>query len=346
MNKLKTILTAFCFLLSAFCFTYAQKFTDVTNQYIQNPSFEDYTTCPQSNSAYPSSMWIDSVVGWYAPTQGTSDYFNACNTNNLNSVPNNTAAGFQYAFDGVGYCGFLAYDLWSGQMWSEYIQTKLKQPLKANTTYQFSMRINRGEGRNFSAQNVGANFSNVDMKNLGFSPYNLTPTILNTTGFLTDTLGWTLVSGQFTATGNENYLTIGWFGDTISSDFIFFIPPDIDTTNGDSLYAFDLYYLVDSLTLSEQTFDVENFNINVITPNADGSNDFLDFSVYDLQELSFTVFNRWGNRVFSSNDIALKWDGKNNNGKQLSDGTYFYILNATTSTGKQINKHNYMNLFY
>jgi gliding motility-associated-like protein len=104
--------------------------------------------------------------------------------------------------------------------------------------------------------------------------------------------------------------------------------------------------LVDSLTLSELVFDIENFNINVITPNADGSNDFLDFSVYDLKQLSFTVFNRWGNQVFNSDDVGLKWDGKTNSNKQLSDGTYFYILNATTSSNKQINKHNYMNLFY
>jgi len=292
-------------------------------------------------------MWIDSVVGWYAPTQGTSDYMNACNTNNLNSVPNNTAAGFQYAFDGVGYCGFLAYSLYSSQMWSEYIQTKLLQPLKANTTYQFTMRINRADGYNFAVQNIGANFSeNANTDFSGNKPYNLIPTVLNATGFLTDTLGWTLVSGEFTATGNENFLTIGWFGDTISSDFIFFIPPDIDTTNGDSLYLTETYYLVDSLTLSELVFDIENFNINVITPNADGSNDFLDFSVYDLKQLSFTVFNRWGNQVFNSDDVGLKWDGKTNSNKQLSDGTYFYILNATTSSNKQINKHNYMNLFY
>lgn len=323
----------------------AQTWTNVTSQYIQNPSFEEYTACPQGNSLYPSQMWIDSVVGWYAPTQGTSDYFNSCNTT-ANSTPSNNIT-YQPTFDGVGYCGFLAYSVWDDLMWSEYIQTKLKQPLKANATYQFTMRINRANGFNFAVQNIGANFSkNANTDYTGTKPYNLTPTVLNATGFLTDTLGWMLVSGEFTATGDENYLTIGWFGDTISSDFIFFIPPDIDTTNGDSLYLTETYYFVDSLTLSEQTFDIENFNINVITPNGDGSNDFLDFSVYDLQELSFTVFNRWGNQVFNSDDVGLKWDGKNKQNKQLSDGTYFYILNAVTNTGKQINKHNSITILY
>lgn len=324
----------------------AQTWVDVTQQHIQNPSFEEYSSCPTANSSYPTEMWVDSVVGWQTPTQATSDYFNACNTNNLNSVPISDAGGFQYAFDGVAYCGFLAYTLWSSQMWSEYIQTKLLQPLKSNTTYQFTMRINRANDYSFAVHNIGANFTNVDMKNSGFSPYNLTPTILNTTGFLTDTLGWTLVSGEFTATGNENYLTIGWFGDTISSDFTFFIPPDIDTTNGDSLYVIDTYYFVDSLTLSELIFDIENFNINIITPNGDRNNDFLDFSIYNLTELSFTVFNRWGNKVFYSTDINLKWNGKTNSGTPLSDGTYFYLLNSTLTSGKKFNTHQTITILY
>jgi gliding motility-associated-like protein len=154
------------------------------------------------------------------------------------------------------------------------------------------------------------------------------------------------VSGEFTATGNENYLTIGWFGDTISSDFYWFIPPEIDTTNGDSLYLTETYYLVDSLTLSELIFDIENFEINILTPNDDGKNDYLDFSIYNLKELSFTVFNRWGNKVFYSTDVNLKWNGKTNSGTPLSDGTYFYILNSTLSSGKKFNTHQTITILY
>ena len=54
-------------------------------------------------------MWIDSVVGWYAPTTGTSDYFNACNTT-ANSTPSNNVT-YQPTFHGTGYCGFLAWEI-------------------------------------------------------------------------------------------------------------------------------------------------------------------------------------------------------------------------------------------
>lgn len=290
-------------------------------------------------------MWIDSVVGWYAPTKGTSDYFNLCNTA-LNSVPYSTAVGYQYAYDGVGYCGFLAYAsdfTQNDKMWCEYIQSQLIQPLKANKRYKFSMRINRANDYNLAVQNIGANFS--QFSNTDFSdtrPFNITPTVLNNTGFITDTLGWILVSSEFLATGNENYLTIGWFGDTITSDYMFFIPPDIDPVTGDSLYLTETYYTVDSLKLYEIEYDIDDFNVNVITPNSDNVNDVIDFSVYKFTELNFVILNRWGNVVWQTNDPNSKWDGKTSTGDIVSDGIYFYRLEGLDFYGNKINKNGFV----
>ncbi len=325
---------------------FAQQWVNVTSQYIQNPSFEEYTACPQSNSDYPNSMWIDSVVGWYAPTQATPDYFNVCNTIG-NGIPSNYTVGFQFPFDGNAYCGFLAYviDL-NYQMWSEYIQTKLIQNLQPNTSYKFTMRINRANNYNFAVQNIGVNFSELNMNNFSTtSPFNIAPTVLNNTGFLVDTMGWTLVEGEFKAVGNENYLTIGWFGDTITSDFSWFIPPDIDPISGDSLFLTETYYAVDSINLFEQIFDIENFSVNAITPNGDNQNDVLDFSSYKLKGLYLEVLNRWGNAVFQSDNPNLIWNGKDENDNNLSDGIYFYKFIATTQEGKVITKHNFISIF-
>lgn len=343
MNKYLLIL-----FLPLFSDCNSQTYIDVTEQYIQNPSFEEYTSCPQSNSAFPSSMWIDSVVGWYAPTAGTSDYFNACNTT-INGVPNNWTGNNIGSFHGLGYCGFLSYSLEppNYSMWSEYIQTKLLHTLKPSTTYQFTMRVRRANGFNLAVRNIGARFSNLANSDYSTTePYNLLPTVINQTDYLTDTLAWTLVTGQFVANGYEGYLTIGWFGDTISDDYTFFIPPTIDPANGDSLYLTETYYFVDSLTLSEVVYDFENYNVNVLTPNKDGINDVLDFSFFNFGELSFKVLNRWGNIVFQSDESALKWDGLSNNGKKLSDGVYYYIIEATLSSGKKINKNNFIHIIY
>lgn len=65
---------------------------------------------------------------------------------------------------------------------------------------------------------------------------------------------------------------------------------------------------------------------NVLTPNGDGKND--EFRPYPeprfVNTLDFSVFNRWGERVFFTNDINLNWDGSNNEGTKLADGIYYY----------------------
>lgn len=64
---------------------------------------------------------------------------------------------------------------------------------------------------------------------------------------------------------------------------------------------------------------------NIFTPNNDGINDFFQptsFSVIDLFEI--TIFNRWGNVVYSSENSLAGWDGTTANGEKAIEGVYFY----------------------
>jgi gliding motility-associated-like protein len=61
---------------------------------------------------------------------------------------------------------------------------------------------------------------------------------------------------------------------------------------------------------------------NVITTNGDGINDILYFQYLPFYGISsLSVFNRWGEIVYESNDYQNNWAPT-----QLTDGTYFYIL--------------------
>jgi gliding motility-associated-like protein len=62
---------------------------------------------------------------------------------------------------------------------------------------------------------------------------------------------------------------------------------------------------------------------NVFTPNGDGKNDVFEFIFENLTELNCVIFNRWGKQVAEITAPDKSWDGKNG-----SDGTYFYILKA------------------
>jgi len=64
---------------------------------------------------------------------------------------------------------------------------------------------------------------------------------------------------------------------------------------------------------------------NTFTPNNDGQNDFFQpFPYCFIDRVEFTVFNRWGQVVFTSSDPNLNWDGTNLTGRELAEGTYYY----------------------
>lgn len=63
------------------------------------------------------------------------------------------------------------------------------------------------------------------------------------------------------------------------------------------------------------------------TPNSDGHND--NFAVHGLEAYPdnvLTIFNRWGNIVYQRENYSDQWNGYNNRGEELPDGTYFAIL--------------------
>ena len=76
---------------------------------------------------------------------------------------------------------------------------------------------------------------------------------------------------------------------------------------------------------------------NVITPNGDGVNDYYYTNIAEnYGDTHFTVFNRWGRKVYEKESYDNSWNGKNKGGKDLADGTYYYIL--TYSGGKKVEK--------
>jgi gliding motility-associated-like protein len=71
---------------------------------------------------------------------------------------------------------------------------------------------------------------------------------------------------------------------------------------------------------------------NVFTPNGDGINDNYMVKSEGVSALNVEIFDRWGLKMFSSS-INSPWDGKTAGGKDAPDGTYFYLINATSNKG-------------
>ena len=64
---------------------------------------------------------------------------------------------------------------------------------------------------------------------------------------------------------------------------------------------------------------------NVFSPNGDGLNDFFGIECLQLKDKA-EIFNRWGNLILELSVDKNKWDGKNINGEECSDGVYYYLI--------------------
>ena len=73
------------------------------------------------------------------------------------------------------------------------------------------------------------------------------------------------------------------------------------------------------------------------TPNGDGINDkwLITEGTGCINKATAQVFNRYGAKVFESQDYKNTWDG-NYNGKPLPDGTYYYVVTYKLINGKTV----------
>lgn len=83
---------------------------------------------------------------------------------------------------------------------------------------------------------------------------------------------------------------------------------------------------------------------NVFTPNNDGENDVYHLGLLNINSIEWTIFNRWGEVVFSTNDIDEGWDGTNKLKEKVTDGVYYYVYNAYSIYEEPLNGSGYLHL--
>lgn len=70
------------------------------------------------------------------------------------------------------------------------------------------------------------------------------------------------------------------------------------------------------------------------SPNGDGVNDVVYVRGYGIEAMTFRIFNRWGEKIFESNDKSVGWDGTYKNVKQEMEA-YQYTLSVTFFDGSK-----------
>lgn len=87
-----------------------------------------------------------------------------------------------------------------------------------------------------------------------------------------------------------------------------------------------MVYIKDSNNCHEVNVEITVPNIvNAITPNGDGSNDYVDYSALaNKHNLVFTIYDRYGNMMFKADQFKnYKWDGTAGN-KKILTGNYWF----------------------
>jgi gliding motility-associated-like protein len=96
-------------------------------------------------------------------------------------------------------------------------------------------------------------------------------------------------------------------------------------------FKFDESWDSITVTVNENCNNIV-FIPNIFSPNSDGANDILYIRGENIKEASISIYNRWGENVFKTNDITKGWDG-NFKGKPCPADVYVYYVNVTFSNG-------------
>jgi len=74
---------------------------------------------------------------------------------------------------------------------------------------------------------------------------------------------------------------------------------------------------------------------NAFSPNGDGVNDVVKVEGRGIVSLVFRIYNRWGEKVFETNDKNIGWDGIYKGSLQEME-VYTYAVEATLINGKTV----------
>ncbi|MGM0581411.1 MAG: gliding motility-associated C-terminal domain-containing protein [Bacteroidota bacterium] len=82
---------------------------------------------------------------------------------------------------------------------------------------------------------------------------------------------------------------------------------------------------------------------SAFTPNQDARNEEIKVVGKFIEEVEFSVYNRWGTLIFRSNSLEVGWDGFLPN-RPAPEGTYSYIVRVKDKYGEEYFKSGVFNL--
>ncbi|MFS4417227.1 OmpA family protein [Maribacter sp. 2307ULW6-5] len=178
---------------------------------VQNPSFEQYVSCPDS-----MGNLVEDVAHWQTPSLGSTDYYHSCSTT---MGTDGNFSGSQAPGFGSGYAGLYFY---AGDEYREYLMGELTTTLVAGERYRLAFYVSLAERSGYAVDAFGARLLEkpvlvetrkvLSKKHLLAQEGDASPVMVLSNGdFYVNTTDWVRVATEFVAKGTENYIIIGNF---------------------------------------------------------------------------------------------------------------------------------------
>jgi hypothetical protein len=212
---------------------------------VQNGDFELFSICPDN------AAQIDRAINWKSASNATPEYYNSCSSNADYSVPSNIG-GSQNARSGSAYAAIITFNTTAPANGREYIQTKLLQPLIAQKKYIVEFYLSLADYSAFAGNNIGAYISTDSIYGNSIIYLPFIPQIIDT-NIMSNKDEWVRIQGDFVASGNEQYLTIGNFSSDLNTNFI----SDTGSLEMAYYYIDDVSLVLDTTTGIKETNSVE-----------------------------------------------------------------------------------------
>jgi len=131
------------------------------------------------------------------------------------------------------------------------------------------------------------------------------------------------------------YWTFGVTGDSGTSELIDPYHRYKDTgTYRATLTVMNLHGCIDSV--AHDVVIGPDFTLyfpNAFSPNSDGVNDMFFAKGTYVKDFEMYIYDRWGQKIFHTNDIHESWDGRRAGGDMCQEDVYVYIATASDVTG-------------
>ncbi len=161
---------------------------------------------------------IDNASGWSSPTDAKADVFSANAKADEYKTPVNMYGDADPMEGGRNYAGLMIYS-YKDDAPRQYLQAQLTEKMKEEKVYCVKMNVLLSMLSKYSSNNIGIYISKKPLMAEEIEKYDIQPQIIHSQNRIFDEqFDWEPICQTYIADGGEEYITIGNFGSTESTD--------------------------------------------------------------------------------------------------------------------------------